>query len=105
MPRPPISDWTQVKPGEVYTSADVCALLRIHPDTLRARIKAGRISTLPRENEFARLRFQGSDLLDLNPRAATITAPSETKAEGDRRALQAMDRIRQRKPALRSKRP
>lgn len=91
----PPKDFTEVKPGAVYTVADVAGLLKLKTDAIRDWVRDGKLAALPRPSPKAPIRILGSAVLAmLGEQARSLPGPSETKAERKKRSEEAMDEMR-----------
>lgn len=93
----PLTDFTQVKPGEVYTAADVASLLKVKRDAVHNWIEQGMLPALPRMLPKSRYRILGATILSLFGVPATPT--DETPEQRAKRAAADLDAIRRMKHA------
>lgn len=80
----PVATFTDVHPGKVYGTADVCELMRVCDETVAAWVKAGRLKELPRVGPRSPRRFIGAEVLKLA--GGQVPVAAETKTQRARRA-------------------
>ncbi|QDU19441.1 helix-turn-helix domain-containing protein [Urbifossiella limnaea] len=95
-PRLPLIDWLEVKPGVIYSTADLAGLMGVSESTAIRWVRGKRLSALPRGSARAPYRILGVELLKLlGNQAGALSRPSETASQRGARVEAAKARVRQ----------